>query len=246
MNLLRQRSFDYVYNSKNIEDIRNQDFELIICAGIPATKWLANKDPGSDWKNIKRMLDNLTQVTASNFILVSTIDVYPLPLVMDENTDPTGQPNHPYGLHRLAIESFVREWFHNFHIIRLPGLFGFGLKKNVIYDLLHDNCLDQINPQSCYQYYCLENLWNDIVKSMYLGFPILNISSRPIATHDIIQHFFPGKSVASKAGPAAVYDFRSIYAKHWGGLDGYLYGREQVLTELGAFISKIDEKRNML
>ena len=115
MNLLRQRSFDYVYNSKNIEDIRNQDFELIICAGIPATKWLANKDPGSDWKNIKRMLDNLTQVTASNFILVSTIDVYPLPLGVDETTDPTGQPNHPYGLHRLAIESFVRERFRNFH-----------------------------------------------------------------------------------------------------------------------------------
>ena len=54
---------------------------------------------------------------------------------------------------------------------------------------------------------------------MYLAFPILNISSEPISTREIIHRFFPGKVVGrTMAGPAAVYDFRSIYAHHWGGV----------------------------
>lgn len=128
-NLLRQRLFDNLYNSKNIEDICGQSFELIVCAGIPAAKWVANNDPVSDWQNIQRLIDNLAQVTTANFILISTIDVYPLLLGVDETTDPTGQPNHPYGRHRLAMESFVKERFPRHHILRLPGLFGPGLKR---------------------------------------------------------------------------------------------------------------------
>ena len=38
-NLIRQRHFDAFYNSKNIE---TKSFDLVICAGVPAVKWLAN------------------------------------------------------------------------------------------------------------------------------------------------------------------------------------------------------------
>lgn len=241
-NLFRQRPFDYLYNSKNIEDICGRSFELIVCAAIPAAKWLANKDPEGDRQNIQLLIDNLAHVTTASFVLISTIDVYPVLLGVDETTDPTGQPNHPYGQNRLTMESFVRERFPRHHILRLPGLFGPGLKKNVIYDLLHDNCLDLINPDGCYQYYGLDNLWTDVARAMSLGLPILNVSSEPIFTREIIHRFFPGKVVGSQAGPAAVYDFRSIYAHHWGGANGYLYGREQVLTELGAFIAGVGKK----
>lgn len=241
-NLFRQRPFDFLYNSKNIEDICGRSFKLIVCAAIPAAKWLANQDPEGDWQNIQLLIDNLAQVTTGSFVLISTIDVYPAPLNVDETTDPTGQPNHPYGQHRLAMEAFVRERFPRHHILRLPGLFGPGLKKNVIYDLLHDNSLDLINPGGRYQYYCLDNLWTDVAKAMSLALPILNVSSEPIATREIIQRFFPGKVVGSQAGPPAVYDFRSIYAHHWGSANGYLYGREQVLTELGAFIAGVAKK----
>jgi hypothetical protein len=81
-----------------------------------------------------------------------------------------------------------------------------------------------------------------MAKAMSLAIPILNVSSEPIPTREIIQRFFPGKVVGSQAGPVAVYDFRSIYAHQWGGENGYVYGREQVLTELGAFITKVRQK----
>ena len=43
-------------------------------------------------------------------------------------------------------------------IVRLPGLFGAGLKKNLIYDFVHDNRLDLIHPDGQFQFYDLERI----------------------------------------------------------------------------------------
>ena len=44
-NLFRQKSFTFLYNSKNIDDIKGIDFYLLICSGAPGIKWIANKSP---------------------------------------------------------------------------------------------------------------------------------------------------------------------------------------------------------
>ena len=54
-NLLRQRAFDATYNSKNIGDIAGREFELLVCAGAPAAKWLANSKPDEDAANLDRL-----------------------------------------------------------------------------------------------------------------------------------------------------------------------------------------------
>ncbi len=46
--LHRARSFDVLINSKNADDLRGGDFDLVIHAGVPAVKWIANKDPAAD------------------------------------------------------------------------------------------------------------------------------------------------------------------------------------------------------
>ena len=46
-------SFDYdnLYNSKNIEDIRRKEFDLLICAGARGNRRLGNMNPEEDKKN---------------------------------------------------------------------------------------------------------------------------------------------------------------------------------------------------
>ena len=83
-NLLRQRPFDDLYNSKNIEDIAGRQYELLVCSGAPAEKWKANREPEQDLENIKRLLGCLERVSARAVVVVSTVDVYPVPHGVDE------------------------------------------------------------------------------------------------------------------------------------------------------------------
>ena len=161
-NLRQKHDFTDLYNSKNFQDMKNQEYDLVVCAGVSAVKWMANKEPEKDLANIKALEDVLATVNAKQFILISTIDVYAVTQGKDEAFDCSSIDNHAYGTHRLAFEGFCDDKFENCTIVRLPGLFGEGLKKNVIYDLLNDNCLEMINTKSSFQYYYLKYLWKDI------------------------------------------------------------------------------------
>ena len=55
-NILQQASFDKCYNSKNIEDISGNDFELLVCAGVSSIKWKANKEAKQDFQQIHSMV----------------------------------------------------------------------------------------------------------------------------------------------------------------------------------------------
>lgn len=238
-NLDRQHAFTDRFHSRNISEMRGGSFHRIVCAGVQAKKWWSNQNPEADWQGIASLLEALETVSCEEFILLSTIDVYPQPSGVDETTEITG-PNHVYGAHRLKVEEVVREKFPQALIVRLPGLFGDGLKKNVIFDLLHDNNLAQINPNGVYQYYWLGHLWSDLEKARSHSLPLLNISAEPVPTWEIVDRFFPGKKEQLGAAEEfrASYDMHSAHAGLWGGRDGYLYSRAAVLEEIGAFVRK--------
>ena len=237
-NLCRQYEFSAYYNSHNSDEMRGKSFDLVVCSGISAVKWLANKDPESDWSKIVRLLDMLKQIEAKRFVLISTIDVYPDPSGVTESTEIALEGAHPYGRHRFNVEQFIRERFPVVNIVRLPGLFGAGLKKNVIFDLMHHNCLEAINPASSFQYYDLELLWSDIQKVIELEVPLLNVASEPILTADIVKTFFPDRTVGQKPAGEAHYDMHSNYFREWGRSTPYLYSRAFTFDRLASFLGK--------
>jgi hypothetical protein len=235
-NLLAQHPFRDRFNSGNIRDLAGRSYDLVACAGVSAVKWKANQDPDRDWAGIRSLLDVLATVRAGRFVLISTIDVYPDPRGVTESTPIHGLANHAYGSHRLRVEDFVRERFPRHHVLRLPGLFGPGLKKNVLYDLLNRNGLEAINPRSSFQYYNLDHLWPDVLKVMELELPLVNLATEPIRTGDLLSAFFPSLTVGQKAGGEAHYDMGSEFTRPWDRTGPYQYGREDVLKDLGAFI----------
>lgn len=239
-NLLVQGAFDDCFNSQNIAEISGRSYDLVVCTGVQAKKWLANKDPEWDWSTIQPLLTALEGVKAAQFCLISTIDVYPPPVRGNEDAVFVPEQQHAYGRHRYQVEQWVAERFPQHSILRLPGLFGDGLKKNVIYDLMHDNMLEAINPAGCFQYYSLDWIWADVQKALQCGLPLLNVSSGPVTTEEIIRSFFAEKAsrVGGSAGPAGSYDFRSKHAALWSGQDGYLYSRERILEAMGDFIRR--------
>lgn len=137
-NLRKQHEFDVFFNSRNITEIKGGEFDLLVCAGVNAVKWHANLHPEEDKAAIQMLMDCLSTVKATRFVLISTIDVYssfiPSP---DESSIPDEARQDAYGQNRYRFECWVREHFPSSLIVRLPALFADGLKKNFIFDLLH-------------------------------------------------------------------------------------------------------------
>jgi hypothetical protein len=235
-NLLQQRRFDELYRSTNIADIRGRDYDLLVCSGVSAAKWKANKAPQEDLAAIEGLLDHLKTVRAERFVLISTVDVYPVADGVDESFDCASRPNHAYGTNRLYLESALRGLFPQLQIIRLPGLFGPGLKKNVIYDLLHDNCLSAINPDSVFQYYDMTSIGADLDTVLASGVELINLATEPVPTRAIHERFFPTTDIGSDKSPAASYDIRTRHGALFGEHPHYRFTASQVMSRLGAYI----------
>jgi len=236
-NLLRQYDFTDFYNSKNFHEMEKQDYDLVVCAGVSAVKWMANKEPEKDLAGIKSLEGVLATINAKQFILISTIDVYPVTQSKDESFDCTSMQTHAYGAHRLEFEKFCTEQFDDCTIVRLPGLFGEGLKKNVIYDLLNDNCLEMINKKSSYQYYFLKYLWRDIQIAIESDIKLINLFTEPVPTEEIYQAFFAPKNIGQEEVPEGHYDLYTKYAKNWNNSGNYIYTKDEMMEQLSDFIS---------
>jgi len=232
-NLSRQHAFDCLYNSKNIEEIAGREFDLVVCAGAPAEKWKANQDPTADWQSIERLAKALTKAQVEKLILISTVDVYGNPQSVNEDDEP--QNDSAYGAHRLRLEQILSERFSSL-IVRLPGLFGTGLKKNAIYDLLHNIRVERIDSRGVYQFYGLDTLWRDIRIAQEAGLSLVNFATEPVAIHEVAQVAF-GKDFHNEVLPSPPrYDMWTRHARLYNGGDKYLQTKTEVLNAIRAFI----------
>jgi dTDP-4-dehydrorhamnose reductase len=241
--LLAAGGFACTYNSQNIFALADERFDEIVCAGFSGFKWLANKEPETDWASIQRLLDVLAQVRTERFVLISTIDVYSDPThAVDEDTEFARPPNEAYGRHRQAVEHWVVERFPECSIVRLPALFGPGLKKNVLYDLLNNNQIGKINPASSFQWYPTRRLSSDLARIAEADLHIVNLFTEPVSVRDIVIRFFPEAKVGLEAGPAFHYELRTKHAALLGGRPPYVMSAAEVLSAMEDFVNSEQQR----
>lgn len=228
--ILNQASFEFLYRSSNIADIKNSSFKTVVCAGASAQKWVANREPDADRRRINDLIAHLKTIECKMFILISTVDVFKDPVKVNEETLVDECGLHPYGLHRRLLEKFVESHFPNYLIVRLPGLVGPGLKKNVIFDFLNNNNLKAIESRSIFQFYPMINLWNDIQIALNAGLKLIHLTSQPISVADISKYAFGRAFDNVLCNPPVTYDMRSIHAKIYGATGDYQYSASQTIS----------------
>lgn len=236
-NLAAQHRFHTWFNSKNIEAIRGHRFDLLVVSGMPAAKWIANRDPASDRAALIRLWNCVSTCRASTVVVISTVDVYPAPVEVDEDTIIVPNFQQPYGENRLQLERMAAKHFPRVLSVRLPALFGQGLKKNSVYDLLHNNSINKIASESIFQFYCLDHLWRDIHTALSAGLTLVNLATEPVSMREIAREAFGIEFANDPGGVPPRYDVRSKHAAIFGGRDGYLQSRTQVLVELRSFVA---------
>lgn len=135
--LLRQTTFDACYNSANIAAIEGDAFGTLVCAAAPGSMVEANRAPERDKAQIEALMARLDRVQAGRFVLISSIAVLADFAGGDDESTTAFQQELAYGRHRRMLEAFVEQRFPGSLIVRLPALFGAGLRKNFLFDLMN-------------------------------------------------------------------------------------------------------------
>ena len=290
-NIYATGQIDLAYNSKNVEQAFGTNPELLIYAGLPAEKYLANHAPARDRAVILQAEENIKKINPKKLVLISTIDIFREPRNVDEHSVIETQGLHAYGYNRYMLELWVREKFPNVLIIRLPALFGRNLKKNFIYDYinvipfmlntskyeelvsrekrlkefyqLQDNGFYKVNvseeekielkcifkklgfsalnftdSRSVYQFYNLKRLWGDIQIALEKEIRVWHPATEPISAGEIYEYLTGEKFLNHLNAIPANYNYKTLYAREFGGTGDYILSKEQVLDEIKQFINE--------
>jgi nucleoside-diphosphate-sugar epimerase len=234
-NLFRQTRFDLSCHRPDVDAIDGKSFDLLVCAGAPGEKWRANAEPEPDLANLRTLMSHLGKASAERFVLISSIDVYPNPSGVDENTPIDREAGHPYGRHRLMLEDFCRSTFPSCLVVRLPALFGPGLKKNFVFDVLAGRNQNLTHHASVFQYYDVTRLWEDLNVAMRAGLTLVNVATEPLRADRVAEELTsePFDNVTER-GPVD-YDMQTVHAPVWGAEPPYLQGADEVLSDLRSF-----------
>jgi hypothetical protein len=133
----RQHAFETRFNSANIDAIAGQTFDTVVCAAAPGSMFTANREPDHDRAQIEALIKRLDAVSARRFVLISSIAVLADFSGGDDEVTQAFQADLAYGRHRRLLETFCENRFDDFLVVRLPALFGPGLRKNFIFDLMN-------------------------------------------------------------------------------------------------------------
>ena len=239
--ILESESFDHTFNSRNLHtfnDIANDGDELLLTC-LPATKWLVNKNLTEDIENINRIINTIKQRSYSKITLISTIDVYnDSPLLSNEDYSPNIS-KLSYGNNRYLFELMVREMVKtdDLKIFRIPALFNKNIKKNVLFDLINNNNIEQINGNSSFQWYNLDNLSTDIkhYTETYPNEVLFNLFTKPLDTMEIINLFPQHADKVMFSPNRHVYDYTTKFGT-------YISDNETTLNEIKQFIDESSVK----
>jgi dTDP-4-dehydrorhamnose reductase len=184
---------------------------------------------------IEGLIAHLKTITCNTFVLISTVDVFKDPIGADEDKAIDESGLHAYGFHRRLLEKFVESHFPHYLIVRLPGLIGPGLRKNIIFDLLNENELSAIDSRGIFQFYPMANLWRDIKISLNAGLKLVHLTAEPISVSDISAQCFGRSFNQVCTNKPIFYDLRTKYAKIFGTSGCYQYSRSETIHAVRAY-----------
>lgn len=186
-NLAAKHTFAAACHSSDIAAQYGTRPELCVYAGVPAAMFLANADPEADLAVMRAARENLRRIAPKELVLISSIAVWPDSRGKYEDDTPLPDGLPAYGKNRLQLENWVREDFPEALIVRLPALYGAGLKKNFLFDL-HTITPAMLRPEK----YDELAAKSDLVKAAYTladnGFYRLNGTADRAALKQFFAH----------------------------------------------------------
>ena len=103
------------------------------------------------------------------------------------------------------------------------------------HDMINGNYEFLPNPNSCFQYYCLDNLWKDIQIALESEMSVVNISPVPVPFDNVLSLFDVEKTNLLNA-PIVKENMKTKYAHLWGKDGDYMYSIKETMIDLKHFL----------
>lgn len=101
---------------------------------------------------------------------------------------------------------------------------------------LQFSALNFTDSRSVYQFYPLQRLWNDIQIALKDDIRLWHPATEPVSAGELYYHLTGEKFSNELSGIPADYDYRTLYAKPFGGENGYICSKREILNEIKKFV----------
>ena len=201
----------HIFDSKQLLDLPLREYSTVYVAAPSGNRIWASQNPGFDQASTGLLIRNLLVTKCKRIVLISTGDTQV-------------RPDTGYGKNRLELENAIRGHFENHYIIRLPGLIGNDITKNILYDIKHKTeWVSAINGAVKQQWYPLDDLKHDIPKIINGDERVVNLGSEPILNQNIVNQFSDTTNVNFESG--VDYDLKP-----------YKYTKEQIFEQISLYM----------
>lgn len=110
-------------------------------------------------------------------------------------------------------------------------------KLKSIFRTLSFSALNFTDSRSRFQFYPLDRLWKDIQSCLKNDILLWHPATEPVSAGEIYKYLTGEEFVNELDVKPADYDYKTIFAAVFGGKNGYIEDKIQILKEIDAFVS---------
>lgn len=152
----------------------------------------------------------------------------------------------PFMLKEDKFDEFIKQEpiLNDYYQLQDNGFYKVNVPDNErenlrqVFTRLGFSALNFTDSRSRYQFYNLRNLWNDIQTVLCAGITLWHPATEPICAGELYQYLSGEDFINELDSLPANYDYRTIYGKLFGGTNGYICNKNQVMDEIRRFIHK--------
>lgn len=98
------------------------------------------------------------------------------------------------------------------------------------------SALNFTDSRSVYQFYNLARLWDDIQLALQNDIKMWHPATEPVSAAEVYEYISGKPFINELKGVPANYDYKTVHAEIFGGKNGYICDKGQILSEIKEFV----------
>ena len=100
------------------------------------------------------------------------------------------------------------------------------------------SALNFTDSRSSYQFYNLGRLWEDVQTALENDIKLWHPATEPVSAAELYRYLSGDEFVNEYSSVVADYDYRTVHGQLFGGIEGYISTKEEVLKQIEEFVKE--------